>query len=361
MDKIRIILSFDHELSLGGGRSYSDDLFDPTNQLLDCAREVGVPIALFTDVLCAMRFKEWDEEGFFTPYREQIKRAILENHDVQLHLHPHWVDSNYENGEFIPAKTFAFGNFSDRDYPDNIPGIIKRGFDFLNELCRGVYKGYKCVAYRAGGFNLVPETASILSPLYDNGIRIDSSIIKGYYFKSDISEVDYHEMPTKANWYIPISGPINQQASSGIYEIPIASRSRTLIKSIPFLLKSERFTSKNKRRQRRNVGPVMHLHSKKSTSKRIKHLLFPRTAWDLNFDSYLYSVRDLMKIMNYHIKKHHRDEEIIFSTISHPKNMGEYSFYLMRNFIDQVRKRFKDKVTFCTYRQIYDEIGLDKS
>lgn len=363
MRKIRIVLSFDHELTLGGATSYSRNLFDPTDQLLKLAQEAEVPIVLFTDVLCAIRFKEWDQKGFFEPYRDQIERSVRGNHDVQLHLHPHWVDSKYENGRFIPAKTFAFSDFRDRDYPDNIPGIIKRGVDFLNELCCGVYKEYRCVAYRAGGYNLAPETASILSSLYDNAIRIDSSIFKDFYFKSDISEVDHRGMPTKANWYIPITGPINQQASSGIYEIPIASRPRTLIRNIPFLLKSERFTSRNRRRQGGSgglAGPAIH-SVKNSIPKRIGGLIFPRSAWSLNFDSYLYSVRDLTKIMDYHIKRHHEDEEIIFSTISHPKNMGEYSFYLMRNFIDRVRQRFKDRAVFCTYRQIYDEMDMDKS
>ena len=61
MTKIYLNLSFDHELSLGGVRTtYDKNLFTPTRDILDVADSLGVPVTLFTDVLCGMRFREWD-------------------------------------------------------------------------------------------------------------------------------------------------------------------------------------------------------------------------------------------------------------------------------------------------------------
>ncbi len=125
MKKLKIVLSFDHELPLGGSRSYSTSLFDPTDHIIKLADELNVPISLFTDILCAIRFKEWDEKGFFQPYREQFMHAIRGNHEVQLHIHPHWIDTEYQNGTFVPSTNYALGDFCDGKWPNNIPGIIK--------------------------------------------------------------------------------------------------------------------------------------------------------------------------------------------------------------------------------------------
>ena len=78
----------------------------------------------------------------------------------------------------------------------------------------------------------------------------------------------------------------------------------------------------------------------------------------LGFDNYTESVRYLMTILKYHIDNHSREYDIICSPISHPKSMGEYSRSLMRGFVERVRREYGDRAEFCTYRQIYDELGL---
>lgn len=355
MKRLKILLSFDHELSLGGVRSYAKNLFIPTDKLITLANELSVPITLFTDVLCAIRFKEWDENGFFQKYRNQIFKALHDNHDVQLHLHPHWLDSDFKDGKFVPAKSFALSDFSARPYPYDILGIVKQGVDFISECCRQVYSEYVCIAYRAGGYNLAPETSTIISALYDNGIRIDSSIAKGYYFESQISTIDFCWMPARANWYIARLGPIEKEASSGLYEVPIAASPRNPINNLPFLMK--RVLRKN--RCYDSGGREIH-EGNTSPWQKISRL-FPRTVWMLGFDNYAQTVTDLLNILCFHVNNHPTDEEIICSAISHPKNMGKYNFKLMKGFVEEVRRVFEDKVEFCTYRQIYDTLALGSS
>ena len=226
MTQIKILLSFDHELSLGGCDSYARNMFEPTDRLLDLADELRVPITLFTDVCCAARFREWDPDGFYRTYVRQISSTVKRGHDVQLHLHPHWIDSKFVEGRFVPATTYSLGNFLDRPWPQNIPGIVADGIERLEELCCAD-PSYKCVAYRAGGFSLSPATEAVLTALYDHGIRIESTIAKGFRFACDLWEVDFRNMPAKANWWIPKSGPLNYEAETGLFEIPIATRPRT--------------------------------------------------------------------------------------------------------------------------------------
>ena len=349
MNNLRLLLSFDHELSLGGARSYAQNLFDPTDRLLDLADELQVPVTLFTDVCCAIRFRDWNHEDFYRPYRRQIERAVDRGHDVQLHLHPHWIDSEFENGRFIPADAYSLGCFRDRAWPDNITGIVERGTDFLYDLCRARRGDYRCIAYRAGGFSLLPETAAILTALFGQGIRIDSSIAKEHRFACRLWDVDFHNMPDRANWYIATTGPLNREAPCGLYEIPIATRPRTPLNNVPFLVKRVLW----RRRRYSSGGWSIDVGNTPLTTKLIR--LLPHSAWMLGFDNHTDSIADLMKTLRYHVKRHAKDELIACSTLSHPKFMGEHSRQLMKEFITRVRSEYGSQAGFCTFREFYDE------
>ncbi|RJO60856.1 hypothetical protein C4544_04235 [candidate division WS5 bacterium] len=351
---IKLLLSFDHELSLGGTSCYKTNLFDPTDNIINLANDLNVPITLFTDILCAKRFKEWDKSKFFKPYVEQIAKALDSRHDVQLHVHPHWIDSEYRDGRFIPSRNYKLADFYDHPCPNNIQGIVKQGIDFLKEITAH-HHGHLCIAYRAGGYNLSPQTQLIISALYNNGIRIDSSVTKGFYFKSEISEIDYRRMPDNANWFISKDGTLDQVAASGILEVPIACRPRGTMNNLPFLIKRVLF----KHRAYNSCGKGIH-GGHTSVLEKLKRL-FPRSVWMLSFDNYTETVRDLMKTINIYINSHQEDNTIICSSISHPKSMGKYGLTLMRDFVNKIRQDYGDSIEFCTYQQIYHELNLSES
>jgi hypothetical protein len=189
-------LTFDHELPLGKIKtSYKASLFEPTERVMSLADKCGVKVTLFTDILCAERFKEWDNANFYVPYHEQLQHAIKSGHDVQLHIHPHWLTTTFNENTFIPSTDFGLSDFKNNNEFGGIHGIIKQSIESLNAICKAANPDYKCIAYRAGGYNIAPETKHIFQALYHEGIRYDSSMIKGYYFKSGISEVDFRELP----------------------------------------------------------------------------------------------------------------------------------------------------------------------
>lgn len=348
--KIYLILSFDHELSLGGVRSYAKNLFDPANRILELADKINVPITYFTDILCALRFRDWDRSNFYEPYKKQIQKTILAGHDVQLHLHPHWIDSTWEDGKFKPSKAYGLGAFKNRQPPNDISGIVKQGADLLKEICSEANSNYKCIAYRAGGYNFSPCTEDILEALYANGIRIDSSVAKDFCFASNISKVNYRQMPKAANWTIPLSGPLSAESLHGLYEIPIASSPRNTLNNIPFLIKRVLY----KKRSFDSGGWGIH---DGNTSKLLKLTrLFPNTAWMVSFDDYASNNKDLHGILDYHLKRHDSEDTVIASTISHPKAMGSYNLKLMKEFVESVREKYEEEVVFTTYRNIYESL-----
>lgn len=342
--KLKLFLTFDHELPLGEiTASYADALFKPTDFLIEIARNNHVPITLFTDILCAKRFKEWNFDEFYLPYLKQIEKALLYNNDVQLHIHPHWLTSEFENGKVKPSKDFALSDFKNNKRFDGIDGIIKMSVDELNQYGKKISDKYQCVAFRAGGYNIFPFTEEIFNSLYRYGIKFDSTIAKGYFFKSDLSEVDFTKTPRNANWIINSQRISDEFNGAGILEIPIATKPKSIFE-IPTRFKINRLEY----RAPIPNGKIIHTTSNVDIFSKLKMMYSARM---LTFDNYTFSSDYLMKILEYNVKKYSFSDKIMLSVISHPKSMGEYSFTLMEEFIQKVRKRYT-YVEFCTYSTI---------
>jgi hypothetical protein len=347
MSKIYLAISFDHELSLGGVHSsYAANLFDPTRAILNEATALGIPVTLFTDVLSCLKFEEWREIDYSEPYKDKIREAIDSGHDVQLHLHPHWIETVFRNKKFIPSRKYSLDFFKDAPYPNDIFGIVESGTSFINELCQQADSTYRCIAYRAGGLNLAPSTHKILRALWDNGIRIDSSIAKGYKFKSTVNTVDYTDMPDAANWHIPIQGDLNKVATSGMFEVPLVSVPRNPVNNIPALIK--RLTRPSLRPPETGV-PLYDLDS--NIFDKLSRL-FPFSRWMLSFDLYYMSSENLMNMLRKYVRAHKTQDVIIASAISHPKAMGPSNIKLMSDFVQKAYLEYGDDIEFCRFSDI---------
>jgi len=351
MTKIKIFLTFDYELPLGGiTKSYKHSLFDPTEELLDLADDLKVPIVLFADIISAIKFKSWDKEGFYIPFKNQLSDALKRGHDVQLHLHPHWLHTELINDAFHISKKYSLSDFESYSYPDNIEGIVESGYNTLSEICKATLPSYKCVAFRAGGYCLQPKTDKILTALYQNGIRYDSSISKGYYFKSDVSFVDYRKVIDKPNWILPLNGNLLSESDTGIMEIPIASKPKNIFE-LPTRFKLKLY----KHRAVENRGKQLHTNYKTAFMDKFNQLLASRM---LTVDNHTYSDKYLMEILNYNVTLYKKDNTVIMcSLIGHPKSMGYYAHSLLRNFVKNVKDKYGSSVEFCTFSQIDKEMN----
>ncbi len=348
--KCKLFLTFDHELPLGGLKtSYQKALFEPTEKLLKLAADLEFPVTLFTDVLCGMRFREWDEDGFYKPYTEQLQKTISAKHDVQLHIHPHWLTTRFEGKTYYPSNDFRLADFSSNpNY--TIESIIEKGVNFLNEIGRDVIDSYNCVAYRGGGYNLQPGLEIITDSLHRNGIRFDSSICKGYYFSSALSTIDYRNMPESPNWYIGPDVNIKKKSDAALLEIPIAGIYKSLFE-IPTRFKMKRYAG----RAPENIGSQIHEGKNTQIRKRLIQLFSSRM---LSFDNYTYSSDYLMKILDYNIRKYQDYDNVMLCAIGHPKSMGDYSFRLLKEFVISVREKYKEQVQFYNYLQLNKELNI---
>lgn len=342
--KIRLLLTFDHELPLGSLKtSYNRALFDPTERLFETAKTNDFPVTLFTDVLCALRYKEWDREGFYNPYVSQLQKAIESGHDVQLHLHPHWLTSRYENGTVFPSHDYSLAHFeSNKEF--TIGDIVNKGTRLLEEVCSKINNSYKVLAFRAGGYNIEPETKAIFDELAKNGIVYDSSVVLKYYFASSLSLIDFRKLPPLPNWHIGNDGNFRKSAEAGILEIPVAAIPKTPFE-IPTRFKLKHFAH----RAPESHGAMIHEGNSGSRLQKLRMLFSARM---LTFDNHTLSAKYLMRILDYNVMKFSRFETMTMATCSHPKTMGNYSFSLMEQFVDMARKKYPD-IEFTTFERLY--------
>jgi len=353
MQTIYLVLSFDHELSLGRvTTSYADNLFRPTDAILDVADECAVPITLFTDVLCGIRHREWGVREFVEPYEEQSRDAVRRGHEVELHLHPHWLDVDSPRATQTPSR-YSLHDFKDEPHPRNIPGIVDQGVGFLTDLCRTVDPSYAPVAFRAGGFAICPSTAEILTALARRGIRIDSSTIKGYRFSSELWSVDFRHAPADANWFVDLGGPIDRPARSGIFEVPIVSVRRSALSSLGVFVRRARHRGK----AHRPTGIPIYA-GRDSLAAKVRRQLVP-SSWMLTFDLYFWTASNLVDMLADYVRRHRAADVVYASVLSHPKNMGPSNVRLMREFVELARKRYGESLQFCRFRDIDRRLGLD--
>jgi hypothetical protein len=348
---IYLALAFDHELSLGGSRNYLRDLFEPTERILAAASSAGVPVTLFSDVLCGVRFREWGAADFYEPYEAQLRRAVVDGHDVQLHLHPHWLDVTFDGAAFTPALSrYALSDFAAERYPRNIDGIVDTGIDYLAGTLETADPTYRCVAFRAGGFCLQKSTVEIVRALWRRGVRIDSSIPPGYRFVSQLSGVDYSRFPRSANWRIGLDGRLDRGADDGLFEVPIATIPRNPVNNA--LALAQRVL--HRRRAYPSSGiPLYDIGA--GLGERLRRLL-PMSAWMLSFDYYYRDARYLLSLLSDYVKGRAADKTVFVSSVSHPKSMGPHNVELMTSFVAAARRAYGADLEFCTFRDIHRQV-----
>jgi hypothetical protein len=192
-------------------------------------------------------------------------------------------------------------------------------------------------------------TSEILASLYDHGIRFDSSVSKGYYFRSGLSEVDYRNMPEPPNWFIGLDGNMRNEAESGIFEVPIASIPKTPFE-IPTRFKMNRLAGQAPKDQ----GFQIHEGNPTDLKSKVRMMFSARM---LSFDNYTLSIDYLMKTLDYNVKKYQSYDTAILSVSGHPKSMGDYSFQLMESFVNRVREKYPE-AEFTTFSKLADEVNL---
>jgi hypothetical protein len=218
---MRTLLTLDYEVFFGRNTgSVARTILEPTQALLRVAERHAVRLVFFVDAGFVLRLR--DQMHKAAALREQhdalcrqVESLSRAGHEVQLHIHPHWEDSQWgEGGWQIDVRRYALHAFDARDIAD----IARRYTGVLRELA-GPQAAF---AYRAGGWVIQPFDR-LRDALRDNDVLIDSTVYADGTSGSDTHRFDFRGAPAKSRWRFD-DDPLVEVEEGAFLEVPIASR-----------------------------------------------------------------------------------------------------------------------------------------
>lgn len=193
----KIIISFDYELFFGDEPgTVQKSLLEPTAMLMDAMEYAGAKATFFVDYLMLKYMLAENEvtKSEANLIIEQLKEMVRRGHRIELHLHPHWVDAKYINGKWDFSD---FSHYCLNSFPkEEITKMFVEGTKFLESIAREVESDYKIIAFRAGGWAILPF--ELMKEGFEKaGIKVDSSIMKGSVIHAYGYDLDFTSTPEK--------------------------------------------------------------------------------------------------------------------------------------------------------------------
>lgn len=360
--RVRCLLTFDYELYHGQNHGTADDvLFEPAARLLDLCDALGVRTTFFPDVCSVWWHREHSEEAFAARFEAQMRDVFRRGHDVQLHLHPHWLWCTRENGRFVfDARKVYLHELGWGDGAMEAPAVIRRGVEYLDSLLTGVSPGYRCTAFRAASLALQPQEHQLLGALHDAGIRLDTSVTRGVRTVSDTYTLDYRHVPSAPNWFMSAASGL-EAAASGILEVPIGTFRAPLPQRLSFLWR--RVMSIGEQRG----GDPMSRTARQNRAASFWHLVRTNLRYlggnpwfTMSCDTKGFNTDMLIAGLHSIIEAHQGQAEIAVAMINHPKLMAAPQRRIFQRFIERVRDRYGTDLEFTTTSETLQALTADR-
>lgn len=217
---MKIICSYDYELFFGIHSGTPEDcLIKPTERLRQIADRHGIKLVFFVDSGYLLKLKELSPQ--YPELAEARQKILLQlrdlaeaGHELQLHIHSHWEQTEYENGNWrFDHKHYRLQSFE----VDQIRAIVEKNMQCITEIA-----GIRPTVFRAGGWCIQPFEP-LAEVFAQNGIRLDSSVVPGMTLKSDTHQVDFTDTPAASFWRYS-TNPLRNDKAGEFVEIPMASQ-----------------------------------------------------------------------------------------------------------------------------------------
>ena len=220
---IKLMLTLDYEI-YGNGEGDLDELvIKPTDRFLELSNDYHARVTIFPDVAEFLAMKG------IAKYRQAIKRienqlcdALRQGHDVQLHLHPQWFGAQYLSEKWM--LNYQYYCMARLPIEKSIE-FLNKGKAYLENLFKEINPSYRCCAFRAGNWCMMPST-NILKALRKVGIESDSSVFKWGKEKGSHLYYDYSTAYSNVKPWFAQTENINNRTfiQNSILEFPIYTR-----------------------------------------------------------------------------------------------------------------------------------------
>lgn len=222
--KIALIFTNDWELFGDGSGDYFEVQHNPTIELFDLLEKYNSKMTFMAEVMQQLTMKKHinkisGTEKITDSWESIMKKAVSKGHDVQLHIHPQWINSSYSGGSW--ELDMAKSSIAQHSI-DTISNTLNVGKRYLDTLLKEVKPKYECICFRAGGYYIEPSE-KVIPQLIANGFKCDTTVTKGlksgamYDFTNAYSNV----LP----WFVD-KKDIKKKSSitSNLIELPIYSK-----------------------------------------------------------------------------------------------------------------------------------------
>ena len=359
---IYVLLTADYELYFGKNfLSYEEILFEPTRKIMNTLENHNIPLNIFPDICSVWRHKEYELLDYVNKFESLLAEAIERGHDIQLHLHPHWLKSIYNGNEWthdpntFKLQDYGFGEKSIGEYTANT--IIRKGKEYLETLLLKNVSDYQCIAFRAGGYCLQPDDKKLIKALLDAGITIDSTIIPNCVLKTNVNDIDFKDVPDLPNWFISDQGGVKKADQYGIFEIPIPSSTKILpkFKDIAKGILSNKAQEKLSNPPRGSAIQNSSMKGDSFINKNIKRFNYlTKTVGSLECERMLTErgMEYMLSILKDWIQNYSYSDDIWLSIIMHPKSIFQEHIDNLIKFTDKVLDIYSN-VQFTTFREVH--------
>ena len=328
---MNIYLTLDYELFLGANTGTPENcLIRPMEALCDAVEEYGVHFTLFVDAAYLLRLTQLMPNSKQLQHDYNLVSANIislqkRGHDIQLHFHPQWLYSEWNDDSKEWQLDYTHYKLSDMDR-----AFAFESFSSAKALLESIIEK-KVVAFRAGGYCL-ESFGDYIDLFRDNGILIDSSVVLGRYNLAGLHYYDYRQIKPKRQVY-HFNASVREEIEDGVFsEYPLS-----FCKWNPFYYHFKMKPLKRTYSSTISYGDgssIGHLERKNNqVNKRNKVMLFlsPNTATAGSSGSASVFMNEYYK---YAVK--HKWTDLVI--IGHPKEETDCSIKNLKNFIGKVYK-----------------------
>jgi len=331
-------------------------MINPTESLLHVCEQHGAKLTIMVEVGEIWAFENIENADFglhlgYDPaseIRSQLIEAIRFGHDVQLHLHPQWINARWN----ATCWDLDYSHYQLSDFDDEkMRNLLRRGKEDLEALLRPHNADYECVGFRAGHWNTNPSDR-YLAALRAAGFKSDTSVFKCGYANSNAVTYDYRTAYSNVCAWYARADDINQTSSArGILEVPIASE---LVRFISMLTPRRLWLARKYLREDLQISTAIRNDSGRQTElqgliRKISNLF----RWHpKKLDFCKLSAREMLSMVNNLMKQCENQKSslpIPLVMIGHSKHLGAEKG--LGKFLGMLGKQLGDKVRFSTYRE----------
>ena len=335
--KKNLLLTFDYELVLGPRSGQPiESIIEPTELIRKIINPKGIKAIFFVDTTYLITLEKYTNRfaacaADLKIISDQIKQLIIDGHYIFPHIHPHWLDAEYDSIKhqfnLSEVKKYRFHNLEekDREY------VFRESFRILNTIINSVDAKYQINGFRAGGWSIQPF--SDFKPYFERfGIKYDFSIMAGLYQFSNAQYFDFSNAPNK-----PIYA-FNNEAS-------LEDRNGNFIQVSSSILSINSVYNKADKIHRKILFKLLNDHTYKrgigQQSKRLQDVLpISESGVSTSDNSKEPASVELMSIVKMPLYNKFIEQNDFMHFVSHPKMLSRHNLKTLDKFLTSIFNKY---------------------